>query len=161
VLTNAFWFIHKYVDIRYRSWLSNYATSRKVAGSRPYDVNDFFFFNLPNYSSHTRFWVYSACNSSKHQKQKKMFLGVERGQCVVHILPRWRTVCMKHNFVPFFEIQIVTTHIVIFLFRMVEALCYKPEGRAGSKAPWGQWFSSIDLIVPTALGSGVYSACNT
>jgi hypothetical protein len=37
-------------DTRYRSWLRHYATSRKVAGSSPDEVD---FFNLPNPSSRT------------------------------------------------------------------------------------------------------------
>jgi hypothetical protein len=39
----------------------------------------------------------------------------------------------------------------------VEALCYKPEGR-GFEIRWGEWISSIYLILPAALGLGVYSA---
>jgi hypothetical protein len=42
---------------------------------------------------------------------------------------------------------------------VVKALCYKPEGR-GFVTRWGEWFVSIYLILPTALGPGVYSASN-
>jgi hypothetical protein len=42
---------------------------------------------------------------------------------------------------------------------VVEALCYKPEGR-GFQTQWGKWIFSIYLILPAALGSGVYSASN-
>jgi hypothetical protein len=38
-------------------------------------------------------------------------------------------------------------------------LCYKPEGR-GFETRWGELFLSIYLIIPVALGPGVYSASN-
>jgi hypothetical protein len=40
-----------------------------------------------------------------------------------------------------------------------KALCYKAEGR-GFKTRWGEWFLSIYLILPAAIGPGVYSASN-
>jgi hypothetical protein len=43
-------------DMRYRSWLRHNATSWKVAGSRPDDITNVFFFNLPNPSSRIRPW---------------------------------------------------------------------------------------------------------
>jgi hypothetical protein len=42
---------------------------------------------------------------------------------------------------------------------VVRTLCYKPEGR-GFETRWGEWFLSIYLILPVALGPGVYSASN-
>jgi hypothetical protein len=42
---------------------------------------------------------------------------------------------------------------------VVKALCYKPEGR-GFSSRLGHWIFSIDLILPAALGPGVYSASN-
>jgi hypothetical protein len=42
---------------------------------------------------------------------------------------------------------------------VVTALCYKPEGR-GFNSWWGHWIFSIDLILPAALGPGVYSSSN-
>jgi hypothetical protein len=42
---------------------------------------------------------------------------------------------------------------------VVKALCYKPEGR-GFEIRWGEWFLSVCLIFPAALGLGVYSASN-
>jgi hypothetical protein len=42
---------------------------------------------------------------------------------------------------------------------VVKALCYKPEGH-GFGTRWGDWFSSIYLFLPVALGPGVYSASN-
>jgi hypothetical protein len=42
---------------------------------------------------------------------------------------------------------------------VVKALCYKPEGR-GFETRLGEWFLSIYLILPAALGPGVYSASN-
>jgi hypothetical protein len=42
---------------------------------------------------------------------------------------------------------------------VVKALCYKPEGR-GFEARWDEWFLSSYLILPAALGPGVYSASN-
>jgi hypothetical protein len=41
---------------------------------------------------------------------------------------------------------------------VVKALCYKPEGREFDTW-WGD-FLKIYLILPAALGPGVYSACN-
>jgi hypothetical protein len=42
---------------------------------------------------------------------------------------------------------------------LVKALHYKPEGR-GFETRWGEWFSSIYLILPAAIGHGVYSGSN-
>jgi hypothetical protein len=42
---------------------------------------------------------------------------------------------------------------------VVEALCYKPEGRK-FKTRWGEWIFSIYLIILAALGPGVYSTLN-
>jgi hypothetical protein len=42
---------------------------------------------------------------------------------------------------------------------VVKALCYKPEGRE-FYTPCGECISSIYLILPDALGPGVYSASN-
>jgi hypothetical protein len=42
---------------------------------------------------------------------------------------------------------------------VVKALCYKPEGRR-FETRWGEWFLSIYLTLPAALGPGVYSASN-
>jgi hypothetical protein len=47
---------------RYRSWLRHYATSRKVAGSSPDEVD---FFNLPTLSSPV---VDSASNRNEYQE---------------------------------------------------------------------------------------------
>jgi hypothetical protein len=49
--------------------VKHYGTSRKVADSRPDEVNDFFF-NFPNHSLRTRPGVYSASNKNEYQKQK-------------------------------------------------------------------------------------------
>jgi hypothetical protein len=43
---------------------------------------------------------------------------------------------------------------------MVEALCYKPEGR-GFMTRLGGLIFSICLILPAALGRGVHSASNS
>jgi hypothetical protein len=43
---------------------------------------------------------------------------------------------------------------------VIEVLCYKPEGRR-FETQWGEWIFSIYLIIPAALGSGIYSASNT
>jgi hypothetical protein len=40
---------------------------------------------------------------------------------------------------------------------VVEALCYKPEGR-WFETRWGEWIFSIYPILPAALGTGVYSS---
>jgi hypothetical protein len=42
---------------------------------------------------------------------------------------------------------------------LVEALCYKTKGRV-FETPWGEWFFSIYLVLPAALGPGIYSASN-
>jgi hypothetical protein len=42
---------------------------------------------------------------------------------------------------------------------VVKALYYKPEGRR-FETRWGEWFLSTYLILPAALGTGVYSASN-
>jgi hypothetical protein len=42
---------------------------------------------------------------------------------------------------------------------VVEALCYKPEGRA-IDTRWGEKICSVYLILPAAIGPGVYSASN-
>jgi hypothetical protein len=42
---------------------------------------------------------------------------------------------------------------------VVKALRYKPEGR-GFETQWGEWLLSIYLILPAALGLGVYSTSN-
>jgi hypothetical protein len=42
---------------------------------------------------------------------------------------------------------------------MVKVPCYKPEGR-GFETRWGEWFLSSSLILPVALGPGIYSAYN-
>jgi hypothetical protein len=41
---------------------------------------------------------------------------------------------------------------------VIKALCYKPEGR-GFDTRWGD-FCLIYLILPVALGPGIYSASN-
>jgi hypothetical protein len=38
-------------------------------------------------------------------------------------------------------------------------LCYKPEG-LDFVTRWGQWFLSVYLLFPAALGPGIYSAYN-
>jgi hypothetical protein len=40
---------------------------------------------------------------------------------------------------------------------VVKALCYKPEG-LGSETGWSEFIFSIYLIIPAAVGPGVYSA---
>jgi hypothetical protein len=40
---------------------------------------------------------------------------------------------------------------------VVEALCYKLEGH-GFETRWGEWKFPVFLILPAALGPGVYSA---
>jgi hypothetical protein len=42
---------------------------------------------------------------------------------------------------------------------MVKALCYKPEGRE-FETRWGEWTFWIYIVIPAALGPGVYSASN-
>jgi hypothetical protein len=42
---------------------------------------------------------------------------------------------------------------------VIKALCYKPESR-GFETRWCEWFLSIYLILPAALGPGVYSVSN-
>jgi hypothetical protein len=42
---------------------------------------------------------------------------------------------------------------------VVEALCYKPEGRE-SETRWSEWTFWFYLILFASLGPGVYSATN-
>jgi hypothetical protein len=42
---------------------------------------------------------------------------------------------------------------------VIKALCYKPEGR-GFEARWGELIFSIYLLLPAALGPGLYSSSN-
>jgi hypothetical protein len=42
---------------------------------------------------------------------------------------------------------------------VVETLCYEPEAR-GFQTRWGEPIFSIYLILPAAVGPGVYSASN-
>jgi hypothetical protein len=51
-------------------WLRFCAINRKVAGSRPYEVNEFPFFNVPNPPGFTRPWGHSASNRNEYQKEK-------------------------------------------------------------------------------------------
>jgi hypothetical protein len=53
--------------------LKHYATSRKVASSRPDEVNEFF--NLPNPSSRTRPWGLLSLYRNEYQKQKNNVSG--------------------------------------------------------------------------------------
>jgi hypothetical protein len=59
------------------SWLWHCSTSRKVMGSRPDEVNEFFSSYLI-LSATLGSGVYSAPNRNEYQKQKKCFRGVER-----------------------------------------------------------------------------------
>jgi hypothetical protein len=47
----------------------------------------------------------------------------------------------------------------LWLFLYLYLTCYKPEGHR-FETRWGEWFLSIYLILPAALGPGVYSASN-
>jgi hypothetical protein len=40
---------------------------------------------------------------------------------------------------------------------VIEALCYKPEGRVFDSR-WGNWIFSVYLILPATLGPGAHSA---
>jgi hypothetical protein len=42
---------------------------------------------------------------------------------------------------------------------VIKALSYKPE-ECGFESRWGERMFSMYLILPAALGPGVYSACN-
>jgi hypothetical protein len=53
----------------------------------------------------------------------------------------------------------ISVEYVIVDIVVVKALCYKPE-RRGFETGWGEWISSVYLILPGALGPGIYSASN-
>jgi hypothetical protein len=56
----------------------------------------------------------------------------------------------------------LSSQVCLHLIRgtvVVEALCYKPEGR-GFGTRWCEWISSIYLNLPAALDPGLYSASN-
>jgi hypothetical protein len=67
-----------FLGLRYTvaKWLKHYATSRKVASSRPYEVNKFFFFPihliLPAALGPG---VYSASNRHEYRKQENNVSG--------------------------------------------------------------------------------------
>jgi hypothetical protein len=58
----------KYTVARGSAVFKALATNRKVEGSRPDKVIDFF--NLPHPSGLTKPWVYSTPNRNEYQKQK-------------------------------------------------------------------------------------------
>jgi hypothetical protein len=62
-------------------WLMHYATSRKVAGSRPDETNEVFSVHLIITAS-LEPGVYSASIRNDYKKQKNSFWGIERGRCV-------------------------------------------------------------------------------
>jgi hypothetical protein len=51
-------------------------------------------------------------------------------------------------------------YVLFFAVVVVKALCYKPEGPGSRPYALNDFFFSIYLILPTALGPGVYSAYN-
>jgi hypothetical protein len=67
--------------------------------------------------------------------------------------------CTKIPF-PFFNFYVILFNIFARGSVVVKALCYKPEGR-GFDTLWGEEILSIYLILPAALGPGVYSAHST
>jgi hypothetical protein len=61
----------------------HYTTSRKVAGSRPDKVNDFFFSIYLSLPAGVGPGVFPASNRNKYQKQeKKCFWGAEHGKSI-------------------------------------------------------------------------------
>jgi hypothetical protein len=63
-----------------------------------------------------------------------------------------------------FKMIVTTLRAYIILWSahgsaVVKALCYKPEG-GGFDTRWGEWIFSFYLILPSALGPGVYSTSN-
>jgi hypothetical protein len=78
---HAFYSISKFID-EHKHILFSVATCRKVAGSRPDEVNEFFL-NLPNFSSHTRPWrLLILYQKWVTQAEKWCFWWVERDRCV-------------------------------------------------------------------------------
>jgi hypothetical protein len=76
----SFIVVFKILDIR--SWLGHYATNRKVAGSRPDEVNELFSIYII-LSAALGHGIYSASIINEYQKQKKKCLwGVDRGRWV-------------------------------------------------------------------------------
>jgi hypothetical protein len=60
--------------------------------------------------------------------------------------------CVK----PVFRIRGITALQLFTCSLVVKTLCYKPEGRR-FETRWCEWMFSIYLILPAALGPGVYS----
>jgi hypothetical protein len=62
--------------MRWRSWLSHYATSRKVPGSSPNEV-DFFFQFTYSFQPHYGSGADSATNTNEYQEYSWNILGVK------------------------------------------------------------------------------------
>jgi hypothetical protein len=60
--------MNKHFKVMY--WLKRYATSLKVAGSKPDEVNEFFFSIYLILLTTPGHMIYSASNRNKYQKQK-------------------------------------------------------------------------------------------
>jgi hypothetical protein len=93
----------------------------------------------------TVFWEVTPCGSSKNQR----FGGMCHLQHPGELQPKHAA----KKFISPWRWRGARRSIV------VKALCYKPEGR-GFETRWCERFLSIYLILPAALGPGVYSASN-
>jgi hypothetical protein len=70
------------LDVAVAEWLRNYATSQKVTGSIPDEVNEFFSIHIVLLAT-LGAGVYSASNRNEYQKQKNnVFWGVEFSRCI-------------------------------------------------------------------------------
>jgi hypothetical protein len=88
--------------------------------------------------------------------------GLLRGELYISYVDLVRTSLGTHNWISKRRPLLLTCRWCTMGARgsvVVKALCYKPEGR-GFETRWGEWFLSSYLILPVALGPGVYSASN-
>jgi hypothetical protein len=80
-------------------------------------------------------------------------------------LPYWQSI--RRDFVCAFRYYLGKENILNWMIGIIwargslviEALCYKSEGR-GNESRWGQWFFSIYLILLAGLGPRIYWTTN-
>jgi hypothetical protein len=92
------------------------------------------------------------------------FLSVNRGWHAIVRLFKHVSICAADAFLKRHRLRKhvnreLTFYKIVRGSIVVESLCYKQEGRR-FEIRWGDWIFSIYLILPAALGHGIYSAFN-